>query len=43
MNQWPFVLGAYALTFIATLGLIAWAWLSMRSDEAAAEALKKRI
>ena len=42
MNQWAFVIGAYAVTFVATLGLTAWAWLSMRGDETAAEALKQR-
>ena len=42
MNQWAFVIGAYAVAFVATAGLTAWAWLSMRGDEAAAEALKQR-
>ena len=42
MNQWAFVLGAYAVTFIATVGLTCWAWMSMRGDESAAEALKHR-
>lgn len=42
MNQWAFVIAAYAVTFIVTLGLTAWAWLSMRGEEAAAEALKRR-
>ena len=42
MNAWPFVIAAYGLTGLGTLGLTAWAWLSMRSAEAAADALKHR-
>ena len=42
MNQWAFVVGAYLLTLLATFGLVAWAFLSMRSEEAAAEAVKLR-
>ena len=40
MNAWPFVIAAYALTGIGTLGLTAWAWVSMRSAEALADSLK---
>ena len=42
MNQWAFVMAAYGVTAGATLALIAWAFLSMRSAEADAEALKRR-
>jgi hypothetical protein len=42
MNQWAFVIAAYAVTGAATLALIAWAYRSMRSAEADAEALKRR-
>ncbi len=42
MNQWAFVLAAYGLVALATLGLILWAWLAMRSAEAEAEAVKRR-
>jgi len=42
MNHWPFVLAAYGLTLGGTLGLLAWAWLSMRAAENAAERLKQR-
>ena len=42
MNQWAFVLAAYGLTGLATLALVAWAFLSMRSAEADADALKRR-
>ena len=42
MNPWPFVIGAYAVTIIATAALLLWAWRSMRRAEAAAESLKSR-
>ncbi|MDQ3077567.1 MAG: hypothetical protein M3Q83_01860 [Pseudomonadota bacterium] len=38
MNQWNFVIAAYVVTVIATLGLLGWAYASMRRAEAAAEA-----
>ena len=27
MNQWAFVTAAYGLAALATVGLVAWAWL----------------
>ena len=41
MSQWSFVLAAYGVTAAATLGLLAWSYLSMRSAEAEVEALKR--
>ncbi len=35
MNPWPFVIGAYAITLIATIGLSVYAWLAMRAAEGA--------
>lgn len=42
MNPWPFVIGAYALTLIGTLGLTLWSWAAMRRAEAEAESLGNR-
>jgi hypothetical protein len=42
MNQWAFVIAAYSLTLAATVGLVGWAIMSMRSAERSAEALKRR-
>ncbi|HET6943639.1 MAG TPA: heme exporter protein CcmD [Sphingomicrobium sp.] len=42
MNHWSFVTAAYAIALVATAGLLAWAFVSMRSAEAAAEELKRR-
>ncbi len=36
MNPWPFVIAAYAVTVIVTLGLVGWAWRAMRIAERAA-------
>lgn len=41
MNHWPFILGAYGLTVIGTLGLTYFSWIAMRRAEADAEALKR--
>lgn len=42
MNQWSFVIAAYLLVALATIGLIGWAFLAMRRAETEAEAIKRR-
>jgi len=42
MNPWPFVIGAYALTILATLGATLWSWAAMRRAEAEADRLSQR-
>jgi uncharacterized integral membrane protein len=42
MNQWPFVIGAYAVAIGGTLTLTVASFLAMRKAERAAEALKRR-
>jgi hypothetical protein len=42
MNQWAFVIAAYAVTLGGTGGLVAWAFASMRHAEAQAERLRER-
>jgi hypothetical protein len=41
MNQWTFVLAAYAVTIVAVVSLFLWAYGSMRRAEAAADKLRK--
>ena len=41
MNQWAFVAAAYGLAALAIAGLVAWAWISMRRAEQAAEAVRR--
>lgn len=42
MNQWPFVIAAYAVTVGGTGVLLLWSLASMRRAEAAAEALTRK-
>ena len=42
MTHWSFVTAAYAVALIATVGLLVWAYASMRKAEAAAEELKRK-
>ena len=40
MNHWPFIIAAYALTIVGTLGVTMWSVAAMRRAEAEAEALR---
>ena len=42
MNQWPFIVAAYALTIGAAGLLTLWSYVAMRRAEMAADALRKR-
>lgn len=42
MNQWCFVIAAYALAGVATLALTLVSFVQMRKAERAVEALKRR-
>jgi len=42
VNQWAFVIAAYAVAIIATAGLLALSFRAMRRAEAEAEKLKNR-
>ncbi|HKY82623.1 MAG TPA: hypothetical protein VJM09_14250 [Sphingobium sp.] len=42
MNQWAFVIGAYALTFASTCLLCLQCWRAMRSAETAAQRVSER-
>jgi len=42
VNQWAFVLAAYAVALVGTSALLAWAYSSMRRAEAEAEKLRTR-
>lgn len=33
LDQWNFVIAAYAVTILGTLALVAWSWLAMRAAE----------
>ena len=40
MNHWPFIIGAYGLTILGTVGVTWWSWGAMRRAEADADALR---
>ena len=42
MNQWPFVIAAYAVAGIGTLALTLVSLVAMRKAERAVESLKQR-
>jgi hypothetical protein len=42
MNPWPFVIAAYAVTIVASGGLIVWALATMRRAERAADELSRK-
>ena len=42
MNQWAFVIGAYAVTLAGTIGLVAGSWLAMRRAETDLAAVTRR-
>ena len=37
MNHWPFIIAAYSLTAIGTLGVVGWAYAAMRRAESKGE------
>ncbi len=42
MNQWPFVIAAYAVAGLGTLALTAVSLIAMRKAERAVESLKRQ-
>ncbi|ATE66573.1 heme exporter protein CcmD [Rhizorhabdus dicambivorans] len=42
MNHWPFIVAAYALTIIGTIGVVALSFVRMRRAERQADALNRR-
>jgi hypothetical protein len=41
MNHWPFILAAYAIGLVATVGLAVWSWAAMRKAEDALDKLSR--
>jgi hypothetical protein len=42
MSHWPFILAAYGVTILGTLGLTFWSWSAMRRAEKDAEAVGRQ-
>lgn len=42
LDQWPFVVAAYAIGMSGTLAMVAWAWADMRRAEKRRDEAKGR-
>ena len=42
LDQWDFVIAAYALVVIGTLALVAWSWAAMRAAEKRREEARRK-
>ena len=42
LDQWNFVIAAYAVVIVATVALVAWSWLAMRRAERRRDAVRGR-
>ena len=42
LDQWDFVIAAYAIGLAATIAMVAWSWISMRRAEARREEVRRK-
>jgi hypothetical protein len=42
LDQWNYVIAAYAVTVLGTLALVAWSWLAMRAAERRREETRRK-
>lgn len=42
LDQWDFVLAAYAVGVIGTLGMVVWAWIDMKRAEKRREESRRK-
>jgi heme exporter protein CcmD len=42
MNHWSFIIAAYGLTALGTVGVVVWSYMDMRRAEKAVADLEKR-
>jgi hypothetical protein len=41
VSHWPFIIAAYSVTIVGTLGVTLWSLFAMRRAEAEAEAVRR--
>jgi hypothetical protein len=41
VNHWPFIIAAYGLSLLGTIGVTLWSWSAMRRAEAEADAVRR--
>ena len=42
LDQWDFVVGAYAVAVSGTFAMVAWSWVSMKRAEAKRDRVKRK-
>ena len=42
LDQWPFVIAAYAVAVLGTVAMVAWSWLAMRRAERKREESRRK-
>lgn len=42
LDQWTFVIAAYAIAIVATLALVGWSWFAMRAAEKRREEAREK-
>ena len=42
LDQWEFVIAAYAIGVLGTLAMAAWSWLSMKRAESRRDEVKRK-
>jgi hypothetical protein len=42
LDQWNYVIAAYAITIAGLLAMVSWSWLSMKRAEARREKAKRK-
>ncbi|ABC62864.1 hypothetical protein [Erythrobacter litoralis] len=42
LDQWDFVIAAYAVGVLGTLAMVAWSWISMKRAEARREKARRK-
>ena len=42
LDQWEFVIAAYAAGVLGTLAMVAWSWLAMKRAEARRDEVKRK-
>ena len=42
LNQWDFVVAAYAVGVSGTLAMVAWSWIAMKRAEARRDEVKRK-
>ncbi len=42
LDQWNFVIAAYAVVIVGTLALVTWSWIAMKRAEARRDQARKK-